>query len=488
MEGKKRLPTFLEAISPLIVLFILVIVGYIQFHLRIEFLLIMSTIYVSILAVRLGYSWNEMEESIGDRLKKVTQPILIMWSVGIVIGTFMFSGSIPIIISYSLELINPEYLFVFSFVICMILSMVTGTAWGSVGTAGVAMMGVAVGLDLPLDITAGAIISGAIFGDKMSPLSDTTNLSAASTGVNLYEHIKHMTYTTIPATLISLLVFYLLGANMIESTTALPETAQTMINNLNQMFNWNILMFLPLLIIFGGAFTRKPTVPTMIIASIVAIAIGVLLNGFTLEDGVSASIFGFNTDMAAVNGLATSVASAEVINLVNRGGMQSMIGIITIIYCGYSFTAILSKTKCLDVMLQPVVNIVKTRGPVMLATVISSIVLAFASGTSYVPTIMVPEMFRKLYFNAGMKLSNLSRTLEDAGTCINPLIPWGMSGIFYISTLNVPIFDYAPWAVFCWLTPILAVIYGFTGFGIAKLDDNQKDQLLSTQENTENVN
>ncbi|QZY56515.1 Na+/H+ antiporter NhaC [Crassaminicella profunda] len=478
MEKGKRLPLYIEAIAPFIMLVLLVAIGYIYLELRIEFLLILATIFAGLIAKRLGYTWSEMEDAIGDRLKKVTQAILIMWSVGIIIGTFMFSGSIPFIISLSLKIINPQYLFVFSFIICVILSVVTGTAWGSVGTAGVAMMGVAVGLGLPVNITAGAVIAGSIFGDKMSPLSDTTNLSAASAGVDLYDHIKQMLYTTVPATIISLIVYLIVGLNLIESTSGLPETAVTMINNLDQMYNWNVLMILPLVVVFGGAFLKKPTVPTMIFASILAIAVGVFVNGFTIQNGVASAIFGFKASMVNVAGFDSNAISIEVIKLINRGGMRSMIGIITIIYCGYSFTAILSKTKCLEIMLQPVVKVVKTRGQVMLATVISSILLACAAGTSYVPTIMIPEMFRKLFIQTGMKLNNLSRTLEDAGTCVNPLIPWGMSGIFYATTFNMNVVDYAPWAMLCWMTPILAIIYGFTGFGIAKLNDEEQKALL----------
>ncbi|MFT5875229.1 MAG: NhaC family Na+:H+ antiporter [Clostridium sp.] len=477
MEKEKRLPTYIEAVTPFVMLVVLVVVGYIFLKLKIEFLLILAAIVAGLIARRLGYTWNEMENTIGERLKSITQAILIMWCVGMIIGTFMFSGSIPMMIRYSLKLINPQYLFAFSFIICVILSVVTGTAWGAVGTAGVAMMGVAAGLGLPLDITAGAVISGAIFGDKMSPLSDTTNLSAASAGVDLYAHIKHMLYTTVPASIISLIVYLVVGFNVIEAGSALPETAVMMVNSLDQMFNWNILTLLPLVIVFGGAFLKKPTVPTMIFASIIAIVVGVWINGFTLQNGVAASIVGFTASMVNVPGFDLSTISLEVTKLVNRGGMRSMVGIITIIYCGYSFASIISKTKCLDVMLAPIVKLTKTRGQVMFATVISSILLSFAAGTSYVPTIMIPEMFRESFIRTGMKLTNLSRTLEDAGTCINPLIPWGMSGIFYATTFNMSVMAYAPWAILCWMTPILAVIYGFTGFGIATLNDDERNEL-----------
>ena len=482
MTNEKRMPTLSEAIFPLAMLIIFVVVGYIILNLRIEFLLILSTMAAAFIGKRLGYSWGEMEEAIGERLKKTTQAILIMWCVGIIIGTFMYSGSIPMIIRYSLSIINPQYLYVFAFLICVILSMVTGTAWGSVGTAGVAMMGVAVGLGLPLGITAGAVIAGSIFGDKMSPLSDTTNLAAATTGVDLYDHIKSMMYTTGPVSIISIVVYLVVGLNTIDAGSALPESAITMIKSLDSMYDWNVLMLIPFVIVFGGAFTKKPTVPTMIVASLSAIIIGAWINGFSIESGVYASIFGFKSSMVNMPGFDNSTLSKDVATLVNRGGMRSMVGIITIIYCGYSFTGILSKTKCLDVVLKPVVKIVKTRGQVMLATVVSSILLACAAGTSYVPTMMIPEMFSKLFIKNGMKLSNLSRTLEDAGTCINPLIPWGMSGIFYATTFNMNVIDFAPWAILCWMTPLVAIFYGYTGLGIIKLSDKEiKEKLMEME-------
>ncbi len=480
---EKRKPTYIEAILPFLFLIFLVVVGYIILGLRIEAMLITAAVFAGLLARRMGYSWNDIEEAISSRLKKVTPAILIMWSVGIIIGTFMFAGSIPILIYYGLEWVNPQYLFVFSFLICLLLSTVTGTAWGAAGTAGVAMIGIAQGLDVSLAITAGAVISGSIFGDKMSPLSDTTNLAPACTGgVDLYEHIKHQLYTTTPSAIICIILYLIIGMRTIEGSAQMSPSAIAMMESLDSMYQWHWLMLVPMIIIFTGAFLKKPTVPSMLFGALVAIIVGVFVNDFTLQNGVSAAILGFKDVMT---GIDVTLIDPAVTKLVNRGGMNGMIGIITIIYCGYSYTSIMSATGSLDIMFKPLINKIHSKGQAMLGAVVSTFVLSGVGGTSYVPTLIVPELFRKVFVQQGMKLRNLSRTIEDAGTCANPVWPWSMSGIFYATAFAVPTLTYAPWAFFCFLPAIFAILFGFTGFGIATLTKEEKEQELLRIENAE---
>lgn len=477
---KKQL-TYFMAVLPFLVMLLFIIVGYVILGLKIELMLASAAFIAGVVAWKIGYSWNEMQEEICRRMKKITPAVLIMWSVGIVIGTFMFSGSIPLIIYYGLQLVNPKYLIAFSFVITLVLATVTGTSWGSAGTVGVAMIGVATGLGVSVPMVAGAVISGAIFGDKMSPLSDTTNLCPAATGgVDLYEHIKHMQYTTWPAAGIALILYIILGFSSGSTTAGGDSGAEAMINCFGEIYHFsalnNILMLIPLLIVLGGAALKKPTPPTMLLGSVVAIVVGMICHGFTLANGSTAAIAGFSGELTNMD---PEAIDAAVSTLITRGGMKGMVGIITIIYSGYAFTALWSMTGGISMTFKPIISKVNTRASVVTSAVVITTILDGACGTSYVPAIIVPELFREKYINLNMKLKNLSRTLEDAGTCLNPIWPWSMSGIFFASTFGfATTFTYVPFAFLCYLTPFIAIFCGLTGFGIHMMSDEEKEAEL----------
>jgi NhaC family Na+:H+ antiporter len=387
------------------------------------------------------------------------------------------------LIFYGIDIVTPQYLLVSAFLLCAVFSTITGTSWGSAGTAGLACMSIAAGFGVPLHITAAAVICGSIFGDKMSPLSETTNLAAATTGVNLYDHIKSMMWTTIPAALITLSFFYIVGLNLDINGQGVPEDALAMQAGLDEMFGWSPLLLLPFIIILAGAIMKKPPVPTMLIGSLSAIAIGVLYQGFTLESGIYASLRGFNVSM--VPGVDTANLAESVLTLLNRGGIVSMAGVVIIIYCGYAYTAIISKAGFLETAIAPLADRVKQRGPVMITTLFTGLVLLVFSGTSYTVAIMLPEMFKKQFLKVGMAARTLSRSIEDVGTMVAALVPWGTSGAFYISTLGVPIYGaggYGIWAVMTYLTPIIAIILAFAGIGVYKLSKEEAEEAIIKSE------
>ncbi|HJG33274.1 MAG TPA: Na+/H+ antiporter NhaC, partial [Jeotgalicoccus aerolatus] len=241
----KRKPNLFEAFSPIAVMLLLLAIGFGVFGLNPEPLLILSSVYAGFIALRLGFSWEDMMKGIQEKVSLAMPAILILISIGILIGTWMISGTIPMLIYYGLELINPTFIVLIAFVVSAIISIVTGTSWGSVGTVGVALMGIATGLEANLPATAGAIVAGAYFGDKLSPLSDTTNLAPIAAGSELYEHIKHMLWTTIPAAIVSMVIYLIAGLSVADKEVAAPETMNTMLTTLNTMFNWNILLLLP---------------------------------------------------------------------------------------------------------------------------------------------------------------------------------------------------------------------------------------------------
>ena len=464
----KRKPNLFEAFSPIVVMLLLLAIGFGVFDLNPEPLLILSSVYAGFIALRIGLSWSDMMDGIQEKVSQAMPAILILISIGILIGTWMISGTIPMLIYYGLELINPSYIVLISFVVSAIISIVTGTSWGSVGTVGVALMGIATGLDANLAATAGAIVAGAYFGDKLSPLSDTTNLAPIAAGSELYEHIKHMLWTTIPASVIAIIVYLIAGLNTTGASEAESESMTAMLSTLNEMFNWNLLLLIPPIIILYGALRKYPTLPVIIFSSIVAALLGMFIQGFTLQDVFASTVTGFDVSMVSKEGFDSSVVPPEVLDLIHQGGMQSMTSVILIAFSAFAFAGIMTKSGALDVIIEQLLKYVKRTGDLILSTVLSCLTMALVTGNSYLSIIVPGEMFKDTYKMKNLAAKNLSRTLEDSGTVVVPLIPWSSAGVFMAGTLGVPTLSYAPWAVLCYVGFIFAIILGYTCIGIAK--------------------
>ena len=464
----KRKPNLFEAFSPIVVMLLLLAIGFGVFDLNPEPLLILSSVYAGFIALRIGMSWSDMMDGIQEKVSQAMPAILILISIGILIGTWMISGTIPMLIYYGLELINPSYIVLISFVVSAIISIVTGTSWGSVGTVGIALMWIATGLDANLAATAGAIVAGAYFGDKLSPLSDTTNLAPIAAGSELYEHIKHMLWTTIPASVIAIIVYLIAGLNTTGASEAESESMTAMLSTLNEMFNWNLLLLIPPIIILYGALRKYPTLPVIIFSSIVAALLGMFIQGFTLQDVFASTVTGFDVSMVSKEGFDSSTVLPEVLDLIHQGGMQSMTSVILIAFSAFAFAGIMTKSGALDVIIEQLLKYVKRTGDLILSTVLSCLTMALVTGNSYLSIIVPGEMFKDTYKMKNLAAKNLSRTLEDSGTVVVPLIPWSSAGVFMAGTLGVPTLSYAPWAVLCYVGFIFAIILGYTGIGIAK--------------------
>lgn len=459
----KRQPTFLESISTIIVMIIIVITGFVVFDIPIQALLILSSAYAAIIARRVGLKWKDLEEGITNRLATAMPAIYIILSVGIIVGTWMYSGTVPALIYYGLEFLNPNLFLVSAFIICAITSVATGTAWGSASTAGIALMAISAQLNIPAGMAAGAIIAGAVFGDKMSPLSDTTNLAALVTKVNIFSHIRAMIWTTVPASIIGLIVWYFAGLQF--KGNANTSQVNAMLKELSTIYNINFFVWLPLIIIIVCLLFKISTVPSMLISSVSAIVIGAFNNGFKVTDGFKATFDGFNKSM--VPNLHGSL-SEKAINLIEQGGMMSMTEIVVTIFCGYAFAGIMEKAGCLDVILKKISSNINSVGTLILATVVGGLMMVLAAGVASVVIIMVGVLMMDMYNKMGLDRSNLSRTLEDSGTMIIPLIPWGTSGIYYTQQLGVSVDQFFIWAVPCYLCVFFAIFYGFSGIGIKK--------------------
>lgn len=471
VQKEKKQASLIVALIPILFMVVLLAVGKGILKLRVEPLLIVSAMLASFITWRLGYSWKDIETAIVSKISRALPAILILWSVGFLIGSWMFSGTVPMIIYYGVQIVNPKFLIVSAFFITAVVSTVTGTSWGSAGTIGVAIMGIAGGLGVSLPATAGAVVAGAYFGDKLSPLSDTTNLAPIAAGSQLYDHIKHMLWTTLPAALVSAVVYTIVGLKATGSIST-PETVTVLLNQLDGMFSWNILLLLPALLIIIGSMMKWPTIPTMISSTFLSLGLGIIIQSYSLTDGFTSIVKGFNVTMTGFEGEAVF----EVTRLINRGGVNSVTGTTVLIFCAMAFAGAMSCSGMLDVVLAAIMSKVKKTSGLILSTIASCATVAFVTGSSYLSIIIPGELFADAYKQRGLAAKNLSRTLEDSGTVLVPLIPWSAAGAYMSSTLGVSTIEYLPWAILNYTGIIFAIILAITGIGIAKITEEDESE------------
>lgn len=463
------MPTILEALIPVVAMLLVLFIGKGVLGFSTEPLLIIVACVAAFIAWRVGCTWDDMLDEISQKIAKGMPAILILITVGAMVGTWMTSGTIPMMIYYGVQIVSPKWLLVTAFLITCLVSVATGTSWGSVATMGVALMGIASALGVNPAATAGAVIAGSYFGDKISPLSDTTNLAPLAAGSNLYEHIGHMFWTTVPATIVSLVVYAVVGLNANTAAGATSEAVTNMMAQLDQMYDWNILILLPVILVLAGSLLKLPTIPVMILSTVVAGVEGIFMQGISLGNVLTSTVSGFNVTMITRPGFDAANAAFEVTKLLNRGGMNGIMSTTLLVFCAFCFAGIMSRAGCLEVVLKAILSVAKTTGSLILATVISCITMALTTGNSYLSILIPGEMFRDAYKERGLHPKNLSRTLEDAGTVFVPLVPWSAAGAYMTATLGVETLEYLPWAILCYIGFIFAIIYGYTGIGIAKL-------------------
>jgi NhaC family Na+:H+ antiporter len=397
-----------------------------------------------------------MERGIVDGIHKAMPAILIMLCVGILIGSWIVSGTIPMVIYYGLKLISPKFFLVTACFVCSITSLATGTSWGTIGTLGVAFMGIAMGLGIPLGPAAGAIVAGAYFGDKMSPFSDVTNLAPVAAGSNLFDHIKHMLWSATPAWLIGLLIYFFVGLRY-EGSQVESEGMTLITQTLKGHFNFNILLFLPMIIVFYFAATKKPTIPGMLFSSFIAGILAFVFQKVSITEIATA----INT------GYEGSTGVEQVDRLISRGGMMSMMETQLVAFTAFSFGGIMQATGLLAVILDRVMKFANKVWSIVLTTISASIVTAMVTGSSYLSMIIPEELLAPVYREKGLAAKNLSRIAEESGAIIVPLIPWSMAGVYITGTIGVSTFSYLPWAIMNYVSVIILAIFGFTGFTMA---------------------
>lgn len=460
MSAKSKIqhkkPSLLISLIPIITMALLLGIGYGIFQIRAEVLLIASALVSGILGYSLGYSWKEMQKGIVDSVSQAMPAMLIVICVGLLIGAWIASGTIPMLIFYGLKIISPAYFLVTAGIVCSVISLFTGTSWGTVGTIGIAFMGIAKGLGIPAAPAAGAIITGAYFGDKLSPFSDTTNLAPIAAKSNLFDHIRHLLWTTVPAWFIGLIIYFFIGLQYKDQILPQAEM-QAILSAIQNNFTFSWWLFLPPVIIIFFAVKKLPTIPGMLFASISAVIIGLFYQDTSFKDMLNAMAIGFeaNTGLEQVDRLLT------------RGGMMSMMGVTLIAFCAFAFAGIVQSTGMLKTILDSLLKFVHNTGMLITSAALSSSIVAFITGSSFLSIIIPGELFAPAFKERNLAAKNLSRTTEDSGTVIVPLVPWSMAGIYMSGTLGVTTLEYVPWSFMCYFGIFFAIFYGFTGIGIA---------------------
>lgn len=453
---KTKEPGLVIALIPLIFMFLLFGIGYGIYEIRPPVLLVTAAFMTGCLGLFLRFKWKEMERGIVDSIHKAMPAILIMLCVGVLIGSWIASGTIPMVIYYGLKLISPQFFLVTACFVCTITSLATGTSWGTIGTLGVAFIGIAMGLGIPLGPAAGAIVAGAYFGDKMSPFSDVANLAPVTAGSNLFDHIKHMLWSATPAWLLGLMIYFIVGlrygGGKVESKemTIITQT-------IKENFNFNILLLLPMVIVFYFAFTKKPTIPGMLLSSFIAGILAIIFQKASLPEVAAA----MNTGYQAHTGVE------EVDKLISQGGMMSMMEVQLVAFTAFSFGGIMQRIGLLSVILNRVMRFTNKVWSLVLTTICSSLITALATGSSYLAMILPGDLLSPIYKKKGLAAKNLSRIIEESGAIMVPLIPWSMAGVYITGILGVPTLSYLPWAIMNYVSVVILAIYGFTGFTMA---------------------
>ena len=443
----------------------------------IQLALLLTGALTAIIGLLRGIGWQQLQKAAVDSVASALGPIMVLLIIGALIGSWLVSGSIQAIIYYSLQLLSADYFYVASCLICAFVALCIGGSWATVGTMGVALIASASTLGVSLPITAGAIVSGAYFGDKMSPLSDTTNLAPAIVGADLFDHIRHMTWTTGPSMALTLVIFLVLGWTE-SNDQAVPVVETLALLERNFAIHWFSL--LPLLIVFVLAIKKVAAIPAVAISTLVGALFAVLfqqdlLVRFAAEPGWSlpASLFkGIWTAM--YGGFVADTGNAALDSLLSRGGMKSMLNTIWMIVSALFFGGLIERTGILRRLLQAMMVGVRSIGGLVTRTAIACIGTNVIAPDQYISVVVPGRMFKSEFAAMNLAPKNLSRVMEDAGTLTSPLIPWNTCGAFVAAVLGVSTLSYAPFCFLCLINPVLSVIYGIVDVSMERLPAQSK--------------
>ncbi|MDG0819375.1 Na+/H+ antiporter NhaC [Staphylococcus equorum] len=427
--------------------------------------LMIGTAVAIIITMLHGYAFSEVEEMMYKGIRHALPAIVIIILVGLVIGSWIGSGVVATMIYYGLQLIDPRYFLVVVIVLCGIVALAIGSSWSTMATVGVASMGIGLSMGISPGMVAGAVICGSYFGDKMSPLSDTTNLASGLSGVNLFEHIQHMFFTTIPALVISLVAFFFIGIRFGDKnfdTKNIDEILTTMQDSF-VITPW--LLIVPLAVI-ALVVVKVPAIPAICVGIILGFFAQLFIQGDSIVDGLTALQTGYTIESG----------NELVDELFNRGGLESMFYTISLTLVAMTFGGVLEYSGMLTALIAVILKFAKSTGSLIASVIVSCIGTNFTCSEQYISIIVPSRMYAGAFKKKNLHAKNLSRALEDGGTLTSVFVPWNTCGVFIASTLGVSVIEYAPYAILNYTVPVISIIFGYIGFKIIGLSKEEIEQ------------
>ena len=464
-ERDIREPRLYHALISFLGLIAVMAVGIIVFEVDPHIPMFIGVIISAVVALVLGYNWGDIEKMMVDGIGKAMQSILILAIVGMMIGTWLISGTIPTMIYYGLKLLSPKFFLVAAVLICSITSLATGTSWGTMGTMGLALIGIGQGLGMPIGPTAGAVLAGAYFGDKLSPLSDTTNLAPAMAGTDVFTHVKYMLKSTIIAYVISLIFFGVYGFMHASSGAADTSQAVVLMEGIRNSFHISPILLLPPLVVILAIALKVPAIPGITFGFLVAAVMApVFQTGVSLGDILDVALNGYvmEGDIDALNDLLTN------------GGLMNMSSSILMTIIAMMFGGIMEGTGQLAIIINTLIKHIHSGAGLVGATEATCIMSNIVMPEQYISILVPGRMFAPAYREKGIHPKSLSNALESAGTVTSCLVPWNTCGLFIKKTLGVSPAVYGPWAVFNYLMPIVCLVMAFMGATVTKMTPEEQ--------------
>jgi len=475
---KYRRPSFFESIFPIIFLVILLSINVSIFKDdalsgSIQIVLILSSAVAFLVAMRLGFKWKDIQKGIVKSIDSSLPSILILFLVGSLAGSWMLSGIVPAMIYYGIQILNPKIFLFAACIISIIVSMATGSSWTTTATIGIALIGIGKALNISEGLIAGSILSGAYFGDKMSPLSDTTNLAPAVAGGDLFSHIRYLMYTTLPSIGICLIIFILMGLTNVNDINL--NNTEIILSSISDKFYISPVLFVVPLIVILLIYKKVQAVPSLFIGvflgSIFALIFQTNLVYEISQTGDSGWTSLFVGTMKSLYGTITITTSSDMVNeLLTSSGMYGMLGTIWLIISAMIFGGIMEKAGFLNSIADLILKKVNSTGSLVTSTAGSCIFFNLTASDQYMSIVVPGRMFSAIYKNKNLAPENLSRTLEDSGTVTSVLVPWNTCGAYHASVLNVATLTYLPYCFFSLISPIMTILVAYFRIKIKKLN------------------
>ena len=471
-------PTIFQALFPIIFLVVLLTINVSVFgddalSGSIQIVLILSSAVASIIAFNLGFTWLEIQKGIVKSINSSIPSILILFLVGSLAGSWLLSGIVPAFIYYGIQILNAKIFLFAACIICIVVSMATGSSWTTSATIGIALIGIGRALDISDGLVAGAILSGAYFGDKMSPLSDTTNLAPAMAGSDLISHIKYLSLTTVPSIIISLIIFIILGLNISDNIGS--NNAEIISNSILDKFYISPILFIVPLVVIILIYNKIKAVPALFIGVILGSAFALIFqSNLVLEVSNSSSNSWkalFSGTMISLYGSISIDASNEMVSkLLSSSGMFGMLDTIWLVICAMIFGGVMEKAGFLKKIISIILNKIKSTGSLISSTAGTCIFFNLTASDQYISIVVPGKMYSSIYKDKGLAPENLSRTLEDSGTVTSVLVPWNTCGAYHASVLNVATLTYLPFCFFSLISPIMTILFAYLRIKIKKLN------------------